>query len=410
MNKMDPMMAAFRQLAAGQLSARIGATAAKEANAKADHFRDQLRSVAQGARHQPKSDTGIDGNVDAKQDADGKSEFEGAAKEMRALKLLDQSEDRPGEVKGRTKGRGAQSHEGTAQQGATESTAQPADWRPPDVVLSSVMSKFEQARTITPRDEGAAPGVTHRHGPVGDLADVPDLAITPQSTDVTPEQRFSLSVNTAETRTTPGIKVAVRDQETHFEPVPQLTQLQKIVDRMATDLTASPLQANADAPEVAAPDPLRTSDKPVRLLTLQLDPPDLGAVTVKMRLAGDAIQIHLSADRYETTQMLRQERGQLADLMQSAGYSFDIASIDHTRTGDAGAGNGQPQQQPDQRPSQPSMGGGAQFGNGSPERQSNDAQSGARHGRQGHDQVQHSVERNSESSAAPNRNGGAVYL
>ena len=28
-------------------------------------------------------------------------------------------------------------------------------------------------------------------------------------------------------------------------------------------------------------------------------------------MAGDAVEIHLSADRYETTEMLRQERGAL---------------------------------------------------------------------------------------------------
>ena len=50
-----------------------------------------------------------------------------------------------------------------------------------------------------------------------------------------------------------------------------------------------------------------------------------------MRLIGGAVEVRLSADRYETTQMLQQERGALTDVMQSAGYAFDIASIDHSR-------------------------------------------------------------------------------
>ena len=85
----------------------------------------------------------------------------------------------------------------------------------------------------------------------------------------------------------------------------------------------------------------RLADKPVRIPTLQLDPPTLGAVIVKMRLIGGAVEVRLSADRYETTQMLQQERGALKDVMQSAGYAFDIASIDHSRASDANPGAGQ---------------------------------------------------------------------
>ena len=160
-----------------------------------------------------------------------------------------------------------------------------------------------------------------------------------------------MTVDSAETRTLPTLKVVVRDQETHFEPVQQLTLLQKIVDRMVTDLPAVSPQADANPADAASP-ASQPADKPVRILTLELDPPNLGAVTVKMRLIGNAVEIHLSADRHETTQMLQQERGALTEVMQSAGYAIDIASIDHSRAGDANPGAGQQQAQSDQRPSQ----------------------------------------------------------
>ena len=79
--------------------------------------------------------------------------------------------------------------------------------------------------------------------------------------DESPEQRIAPSVNVAETRTLPPVKVVVREQETHFEPVQQLTLLQKIVDRMATDLPAASPQAGPSSPDTALPVP-RLADKP----------------------------------------------------------------------------------------------------------------------------------------------------
>ena len=71
--------------------------------------------------------------------------------------------------------------------------------------------------------------------------------------DVVPEQRFTLSVESAETRTVPVLKVAVREQETHFEPVPQLTLLQKVVDRIGADIQAASTPAPAGPADVALP-------------------------------------------------------------------------------------------------------------------------------------------------------------
>jgi chemotaxis protein MotD len=204
----------------------------------------------------------------------------------------------------------------------------------------------------------------------------------------------------------------VREQETHFEPVPQLTLLQKIVDRISPDLPTAPAQPASGAAEVALPDILQTRGTPVRMLTLQLDPPSMGTVTVRMRLAGDAVEVRLSADRQETTQLLREERGALMDAMQSAGYTFDIASIDHSAGSDANPIAGQSHAQSDQQQSQQSNG-GPHIGSGTSERQSSDAQAGGRHNRQGHDQFIKPAERHQDEKVALDRSGGAggaVYL
>ena len=59
MNKADPLIAAFRQLAVGKVASRLGgqnATIAKDGKDKAEHFREQLRSIAQGAKPEPKAE------------------------------------------------------------------------------------------------------------------------------------------------------------------------------------------------------------------------------------------------------------------------------------------------------------------------------------------------------------------
>ena len=248
------------------------------------------------------------------------------------------------------------------------SQAQAPAWQTPDTALNAVISSLDQAQLRASRDDGATsqptPQVVSHHARSDQTDALPkpgDLPKVP-TTDGLAAQRFAVPVEVAETRIAPAVKVMVRDQETHFEPVAQLTQLQKIVDQMASDLVAAPAPASS---AVAAGSDLPPADKPLRMLTLQLDPPDLGAVTVKMRLAGDAMEIRLTADRQETAEMLRHERGGLTDLMQSAGYSFDIASIDHVRAADSNPGNGAAQGQPDQRPSQQPQG-GSQFSGSSP--------------------------------------------
>ena len=226
-----------------------------------------------------------------------------------------------------------------------------------------------------------------------------------------PDQRFTLSVKSAETRTVPALKVAVREQETHFEPVPQLTLLQKIVDRMARIFRRHRRRPPAGPADAALPDMHRAADKPVRMLTLQLEPPDLGSVTVKMRMAGDAVEIHLSADRAETTEMLRRSGGRLTDLMQSAGYAFDIASIDHSRTSDASPGAGQSQTQSDQSSHSNHHLADRRTVTAPPNGSPAIRKAETRHNRQGHEQCTEATERNrDQETAVVNRNGGAVYL
>jgi chemotaxis protein MotD len=100
----------------------------------------------------------------------------------------------------------------------------------------------------------------------------------------------------------------------------------------------------------------------------------------------------------------------LTEIMQSAGYKFDVASIDQSRAGDANTGAGQQQPQPDHRLSQQSNG-GSHLNFADSGRQSNDAQAGTRHNRQQHEQITEPADHPQDKGVVRDRNGGgAVYL
>jgi chemotaxis protein MotD len=406
MNKADLLTATFRQLAATKTASRGSASHATTANdgkEKAAHFRDQFRLVAQAAKSAPKAE------IEAAK-TEAKPAIEANSRAVEVAEVVEQLIAQPKDPADRPSKK-------SPEPSTPATPPSPAEWRGPEAALSAVISRLEQAQSAPAphadidADADAAVSAI-QPGPraearAADLKPI-DLAESPKPGS-TSEPRFTLTAESAETRTPSPIKVAVRDQETHFEPVQQPSLLQKIVDRMASDLPVAATPAAPASAEVVLPDFHKPTDSPVKMLTLHLDPPDLGAVTVKMRLTGDAVEIRLSADRAETAQLLKSERSALTDIMQSAGYKFDIAAIDQSRASDANTGAGQQQPQPDQRPSQQPLG-GSSINDANSERQSGDTQSGTRQNRQQHEQFTERAERPQDKEPVRDRNSGAVYL
>jgi chemotaxis protein MotD len=411
MNQADLLTATLRQLASTKAGAKGGshnALLSKDGKEKAEHFREQMRQVS---KDQLLVVPKIDKNADHAATAATPvleagailAELAGEAKPKRMEKEQPESdEDEP----------------------RSSSDSKPAtptlhDWHDSDTGLSAVMSKLDQAQQSPTRDDKArSPSPLSQIDPKTEVAELDPTDVMKADDvdspgiDASAPKRFTATVETMDTKATMASKPIVREQETHFEPVQQVTTLQKIVDRMASDLTAvaSPEGTHAEAPsqEMAKP----AESRPVRMMTLELDPPNLGSVTIKMRLAGDSVEVHLTADRLETTHLLRQERGALSDAMQSAGYSFDIAAIDHTRTPDANLNNGQSQPQhqqasSDQRGSTPSS--GSQADGGYSSRSSGDGQGGARQNRQDHEQPHIAPERQQDQNGHHIRSS-TVYL
>ncbi len=197
-------------------------------------------------------------------------------------------------------------------------------------------------------------------------------------------------------------KVTVVQQETHMPPA-QFNAPQQVANAVVAELKDVPAQTTSAAPDLAASQS-NAADQPLRMLTINLEPPALGNVTVRLRLVGSEVSVHLAAERKDTSQMLDQQRDSIRDLMQSAGYVADVAPVRHGSLDGSptGSGQSQPQLANQQQPSSQSQ--GAFDGAGSSSRQSDD---GARQGRQ---ERQPNQETRHDQDAAPQLRRGPVYL
>ncbi|MCG7392041.1 flagellar hook-length control protein FliK [Microvirga sp. ACRRW] len=72
---------------------------------------------------------------------------------------------------------------------------------------------------------------------------------------------------------------------------------------------------------------VKASDSALRVLNLQLHPAHLGAVTVKMRLAGESLDMELHVESEETAQLLKADSEKLSSLLRGSGYRPDTISI-----------------------------------------------------------------------------------
>ncbi|WP_165820236.1 flagellar hook-length control protein FliK [Microvirga sp. KLBC 81] len=72
---------------------------------------------------------------------------------------------------------------------------------------------------------------------------------------------------------------------------------------------------------------IKASDSALRILNLQLHPADLGVVTIKMRLAGDSLEMELHTEKEDTAQLLRNDSEKLSALLRGSGYRPDAIII-----------------------------------------------------------------------------------
>jgi len=288
-----------------------------------------------------------------------------------------------------------------------------------------------QARTAGD-DEGAAPARKERSSTTRELPGAPaatamkDAAesgsrpsvAVPQRTaasqgDATPPRTMSAAASfeavaaTIERAAKPGgrealpeaTKVTVVQQETHLPPVQPFTAATQVAKAVVSELEGSSAPQSSAASNPASAQG-NVPDQPLKILTISLEPPALGNVTVRLRLVGAAVSVHLAADRRETSQMLDQQRDSIRELMQSAGFVADVAPVQH------GALDGF---QPGSSQSQPSLSGqpqpqGAADGSNLSSGQSQDGAKQPRKEQQTNQETRH------DQDVAPHHRRGAVYL
>lgn len=196
-------------------------------------------------------------------------------------------------------------------------------------------------------------------------------------------------------------KVTVLQQETHLPPVSQFSAPQQVANAVVSELNGSPASASSAAADLAGTQS-NAQDQPLKILTITLEPPALGNVTVRLRLVGTEVTVQLAAERKDTSQMLDQQRNSIRDLMQSAGYVAEVAPVQHGSLDGFQTGSGQSQLSGQQQQSPQSQGtfGGANTSSGQ-------SDSGARQARQ---EQQPNQETRHDQDVAPLTRRGPVYL
>jgi chemotaxis protein MotD len=81
----------------------------------------------------------------------------------------------------------------------------------------------------------------------------------------------------------------------------------------------------------------------VKILRIELQPADLGTVTIRMSLKQDALDIRVETSRYDTARLLQRDQDSLAKLLTSAGYRIDGVSIVAVATDGAAVQDGRSQ-------------------------------------------------------------------
>lgn len=261
---------------------------------------------------------------------------------------------------------------------------------------TNAASAMRDGAEIASRPSAAAPQVTA--APQGDTAQPHPMSAANGFETVTANIEHAAKAGGREALPE-ATKVTVVQQETHLPPVQPFTAGVQVAKAVVAELEGSSVP-----PSCAASNPVAAQgnapDQPLKILTISLEPPALGNVTVRLRLVGAAVSIHLAADRRDTSQMLDQQRDSIRELMQSAGYVADVAPVQH------GALDGF---QPGSSQSQNSFSGqqqpqGAPGGSSASSGQSQDGTRQPRKDQQTNQETRH------DQDVAPHHRRGAVYL
>ncbi|CUA85168.1 Flagellar hook-length control protein FliK [Chelatococcus sambhunathii] len=152
------------------------------------------------------------------------------------------------------------------------------------------------------------------------------------------------AIPAAETAALRAPKVAVQNAGNgQGEGLPAPT-LQRLGERLAGEmrsLASGNAQSGAATMAAHQAQTGQHAGGPVRILHIQLHPADLGSVSVRLRLVGDGIEVHMRASDARTVQMLQNDSEALTGVLRAAGYRPEVVTL---QISSADAGSGQLQQ------------------------------------------------------------------
>jgi chemotaxis protein MotD len=97
---------------------------------------------------------------------------------------------------------------------------------------------------------------------------------------------------------------------------------QQIATRITTEIPAF------EVVDRARTEPNQVAAKPVlKVLQIQLQPAELGTVSVRIELRDGALELHVEAAKAETAEIIRGDKDTLSNLLRSSGYNVDAGSI-----------------------------------------------------------------------------------
>lgn len=238
---------------------------------------------------------------------------------------------------------------------ATGATDQPVQPMPVLDLSAAVSAQADDRDALAGKQGKAADAPADRFGrsmgPV--LPNTPGLALAHGETSAPPtadpadpfSALSSLLNRAADTASEPEtsdlvpIKMSVVTRETHFEPVARLSPVQQITTVVSQELFVIDEPAKTEAgPQQAGTS--RHSSGPLKVLHLKLEPEDLGAVVLKMRLVDKSLELEVVASRQETADLLAKDRDALTRALRGSGYSADVVSITTSTSSDAGQTSG----------------------------------------------------------------------
>ena len=240
---------------------------------------------------------------------------------------------------------------------ATNAAQQPAAQRTPTVTTLQRAAPVSTSPTALPPEAlSVAPPVAELAPQIAPKPLEPIAQAAPKPVNPTAQPRQPLSARAADrsVEEIPGAQPTIagviteqpadRVNKENAAPPERLRETPLVVTRQDTVLPANgqqpiahqaaeriiaELQSSDGAVESERAQPTRPVDSgtPVRVLHIQLQPADLGTLTVKLSLRDQMLDVKLEAAEHRTARLLEADREKLTEILRSAGYSLDGVTV-----------------------------------------------------------------------------------